>query len=74
MTTTPTGIAQVVAKAGPVSAMAKKVGVARQVADRWYRRGHVPTARAFELEIAYGVPARLLVKPSLLDVTALLHG
>lgn len=72
--TTPTGIAQAVAKAGSVSALAKKVGVARQVADRWYRRGYVPAARALELEIAYGVSARLLVKPSLLEFATLLTG
>lgn len=65
-----TGIARAVIKAGSVAALAREVGVARQVADRWVKRGHVPPARAFQMERLYGVAARTLIKPSLLRLAA----
>jgi DNA-binding transcriptional regulator YdaS (Cro superfamily) len=67
-----TGLARAVSAAGSISALARKLGVAHQVANRWVRRGYVPAARAIEIEVLYGVPAKELVKPSLLEIANLL--
>jgi len=69
-----TGIEKVVDMAGSQSALARELGVAHQVANRWVRRGYVPARRALEIEIKYGVPAHDLAKPSLMTVAELLTG
>ena len=67
-----TGLARAVEAAGSISALARALGIAHQVANRWVRRGYVPAARALELEVLYGVPAKDLVKPSLLELANLI--
>jgi len=69
-----TAIETVVAQAGSISALARKLGVAHQVANRWVKRGYVPARRALELEVIYGVPASALAKPSLMLIAGLLTG
>ena len=68
----PTGLGRAVEAAGSVSALARKVGVAQQVMNRWVRRGDVPAPRALEIEVMFGIPARELVKPSLLEIAGLI--
>jgi DNA-binding transcriptional regulator YdaS (Cro superfamily) len=67
-----TGLARAVEAAGSITALARKLGVAHQVANRWVHRGYVPAARALEIEVIYGIPARDLVKPSLLEIANLI--
>lgn len=69
-----TAIETVVSKAGSISALARALGIAHQVANRWVKRGYVPPRRALELEVLYGVPAHSLVKPSLALIAELLSG
>lgn len=68
----PTALDRAVADAGSIAALARRLGVAPQVASRWVKRGYVPAARALEIEVHYGVPARELVKPSLLEIATLI--
>ena len=67
-----TPMERAVKAAGSISALARRLGVAHQVASRWVKRGHVPPKRALEIEIYYGIPARELVKPSLLEIASLI--
>lgn len=67
-----TPIQRAVAAAGSISALARRLGVAPQVCNRWVKRGYVPPARALELEVYYGIPARELVKPALLEMASLI--
>jgi DNA-binding transcriptional regulator YdaS (Cro superfamily) len=67
-----TGIEMAIQRAGSISALARKLNISHQVANRWVKRGHVPPKRAFEIELQYGVPARDLVDPSLLHIASLI--
>lgn len=69
-----TAIETVVSKAGSISALARRIGVSQQVANRWVKRGYVPARRALEIEVIYGVPAASLAKPSLMVIAELLTG
>jgi DNA-binding transcriptional regulator YdaS (Cro superfamily) len=66
------GIDRAIASAGSISALARKLGVSHQVANRWQKRGFVPAKRAIEIELHYGIPARDLVHPSLLQIASLI--
>jgi len=66
------GIDLAIERAGSISALARKLSVSHQVANRWQKRGFVPSKRALEIEMHYGVPARDLVDPSLLHIAALI--
>jgi transposase-like protein len=67
-----TPMERVVKAAGSISALARRLDVAHQVCNRWVKRGYFPAARALEVEVHYGVPARELVKPSLLEIATLI--
>lgn len=67
-----TSLDEAVRKAGSISALARKLDVSHQVANRWCKRGYVPPKRALEIELHFGVPARDLVDPSLLQIASLI--
>lgn len=58
--------------AGSWVALARKLGVTHQAMYEWKKRGHVPPTRALEIEVHYGIPARELIKPSLLEIAHLI--
>jgi hypothetical protein len=58
--------------AGNWFALARKLDVSHQVVYAWKKQGYVPPSRALEIEIHYGIPARELVKPSLLEIATLI--
>ncbi len=66
------GISAAIKRAGSISALARKLDVSHQVVNRWHKRGFVPSKRALEIEMHYGVPARDLVDPSLMHIASLL--
>jgi DNA-binding transcriptional regulator YdaS (Cro superfamily) len=66
------GISTAIKRAGSISALARKLDVSHQVVNRWHKRGFVPSKRALEIEMHYGVPARDLVDPSLMHIASLL--
>jgi DNA-binding transcriptional regulator YdaS (Cro superfamily) len=71
-----TGIEQAVRLAGSQSALARALGVTQACVWGWQRRGWVPVERAAAIEAEYGVPARQLVEPrvvQLLDCWAATH-
>lgn len=47
------------------TALARELNVSNQAVYAWLKRGWAPASRAQQLSIAYGVPARDLLKPSL---------
>jgi DNA-binding transcriptional regulator YdaS (Cro superfamily) len=59
--------------AGSITALARRLGIAHQVASRWVKRGYVPATRALQIEVLYGIPAKELVKPSLALLVSLIH-
>lgn len=61
------GLALAVEKAGSISALARLVGVAHQVMNRWVQKGFVPLDRAVQINQEYGIPTRELVNPKLVD-------
>ena len=65
-----TGIVKAAIKAGSIAALAREIGVAAQVANRWCKRGFAPPKRALQISQRYGIPARELVQPALLQVAA----
>ena len=69
---TPTGIERAVQAAGSISALSRALKISHQVANRWHKRGHVPVERALEIEALYGVPARELVDPAVLQLANLI--
>jgi len=62
------GVALAVEKAGSISALARFVGVAHQVMNRWVQKGYVPLDRAVQINQEYGIPTRELVNPKLVKV------
>lgn len=50
-------------KAGGVSALARVLGVTPTAVREWVNFGYVPTARAQQIEILYGIPRTELVSP-----------
>jgi DNA-binding transcriptional regulator YdaS (Cro superfamily) len=66
MTTTTTGISRVIDMAGGTQALAEQLGVSHQAVYNWRQRGHVPAARAIQLEKMYDVQREELVSPALL--------
>ena len=54
-----------VSKAGGQPKMAEELGVTQQCVSRWCRQGYVPTNRAKEIELCYGVPRADLISPKL---------
>lgn len=60
-----TPLYRVVDKAGGVSALARTLGVSRQVLYVWLQRGFVPLERAVEIEGLYGEPRAGLIDPKL---------
>lgn len=64
-----TGIAQAVEAAGSISALARQLGIAPQVAQRWTVAGFVPPHRAIEISELYPhIHRRDLVEPELLEL------
>lgn len=69
-----TGIARAAEAAARASglngatALARELGVSHQVVYVWLKRGWAPANRAQQLSIAYGIPARDLLKPALAAV------
>lgn len=61
-----TGIYKVVEAAGGVSALAKRIGISRQIVYLWLKRGFVPPLRAIEFEESFGVPRGDLMDPILM--------
>ena len=59
-------------RAGSYVDLAEKLGVSHQAIYRWKKRGHVPPARALEIEVYYGIPARDLINPSFLEIASLI--
>lgn len=52
---------QAIAAAPGIVAFAKALGVTHQAVSAWRKKGHVPLARAAQIEALYGVPrAKLL--------------
>jgi DNA-binding transcriptional regulator YdaS (Cro superfamily) len=68
----PTALDRAAEAAGSWGDLARKLGVSHQAMYAWRKRGHVPPNRALEIEVLYGVPARELVKPSLLEIATLI--
>ncbi len=58
--------------AGSWFALARKLRVSHQAVYTWKKQGYVPPSRALEIEVHYGIPARELVKPSLLEIASLI--
>lgn len=71
--TDPSPMERAVQAAGSISALGRRLGVTHQVVCRWVSRGYVPAARALEIELHYGIPAKELVKPSLLELASLIN-
>lgn len=65
---------KIVTECGSISELARQVGVKPQSASAWVKRGYVPPARAFQMELKYGVMAKDLVRPSLREISELLNG
>lgn len=61
-----TGLYKVVEKAGGVSALARVLGISRQIIYLWLKRGFVPPIRAIQFEEMYGVSRSELMDPVLL--------
>lgn len=57
-----------------ISDFARKIGVTPQSAFNWKKRGYVPPARALQIEVMFGVPAKDLVRPQLREISELLVG
>lgn len=51
--------------AGGVAKLAELLGVKRQGAYEWLKRGYLPPARAIQVEAAYGIPRAELIDPRL---------
>lgn len=71
--TDPSPMERAVQAAGSITALARRLGIAHQVASRWVKRGYVPATRALQIEVLYGIPAKELVKPSLALLVSLIH-
>lgn len=52
---------------GGIVQFAKTLGVRHQAVYHWQRKGYMPFERAAEVERRWGVPHRLLVKPSVVS-------
>lgn len=61
-----TGIEKIIELAGGPLALAEQLGVTHQAVYNWRTRGHVPAARAIQLEKMYDVEREHLVSPALL--------
>lgn len=49
---------------GGIVKFADTLGVKHQAVYHWQKKGHMPFERAAEVERRWGIPHRLLVKPS----------
>lgn len=58
--------------AGSYHKLALRLGVRHQVMYRWCKRGFVPSKRALEIEVMFGVPAKELVDPALAEIANLI--
>lgn len=63
-----TGIDKAVIDAGGQTALAKRLGVSRQIVSKWQKRGYPPQARVVEIESEYGIDRRDLLDPRLADL------
>lgn len=72
MTRPDTALDRAAELAGSWFALAQKLGVTHQAIYTWKKAGYVPANRALQIEIFYGIPARELVKPSLLEMASLI--
>lgn len=68
----PTALDRAAAMAGSWYKLAKKLGVTHQAVYEWKAAGYVPANRALQIEIAFGISARELVRPELLEIADLL--
>jgi DNA-binding transcriptional regulator YdaS (Cro superfamily) len=62
------GIAEAIAIAGSISAVARTLGVSYQAVQQWALNGYVPIGRVAEIEATYGVPRARLAPPKYLVV------
>jgi len=68
----PTPLTRAAELAGSWYKLAKALGVTHQAVYEWKAAGYVPASRALQIEIAFGIPARDLVRPALLEIADLL--
>lgn len=71
MTATPAPFCEALRSAidagGGIVQFAKTLGVRHQAVYHWQRKGYMPFERAAEVERRWGIPHRLLVKPSVVS-------
>jgi hypothetical protein len=58
--------------AGSWFKLARKLGVTHQAVYDWRKRGYVPPKRALEIEVHFGIPAKDLIDPALLEIATLI--
>ena len=68
----PTPLDRAAELAGSWYKLAKRLNVSHQAVYGWKAAGYVPANRALQIEVAFGVPARDLVRPALLEIAELL--
>jgi len=68
----PTPLDRAAKLAGSWYKLAQKLNVSHQAVYGWKASGYVPANRALQIEIAFGIPARELVRPALLEIAELL--
>lgn len=62
---------EAVVKGGGIVAFSRALGISPQAVNGgWRRRGWVPQLRAMQIERLWGVPARSLMDPKLVDALA----
>ena len=59
--------------AGSWFKLAHKLGVSHQMIYIWRKRGYVPPKRALQIELYYGIAAKDLIDPELLEIAALIN-
>ena len=63
-----TGIQKAIAKAGSQEQLALALNVTQQAISLCLARGFVPTSRAFEIELLYGVSRFELISPKIMNI------
>lgn len=63
----PSGIEKAIAAATSQAQLARELGCTQQNVSLWLHQGWVPSRRAKEIEMLYGIPRRELIDPKLLE-------